>query len=108
MSFVAINGIRLHYRIDGTEHSDAPWLVLANALGADLTMWSAQIAAFSSRFRVLRFDTRGLGCSEAPPGPYTVDDWCADALGLFDALSIERAHFCGISMGEMPRSSFRL
>jgi 3-oxoadipate enol-lactonase len=98
MSFVAVNGIRLHYRIDGAERSDAPWLVLANALGADLTMWSPQISAFSSRFRVLRFDTRGLGCSDSPAGPYTVNDWCADVLGLLDAFSIERAHFCGLSM----------
>ncbi|WP_116137851.1 3-oxoadipate enol-lactonase [Trinickia diaoshuihuensis] len=99
MPFAVINGIRLHYRIDGIEHRDAPWLVLANALGADLTMWAPQIAAFSSRFRVLRFDTRGLGCSDVPPGPYTVGQWCADVLGLLDAFSIERAHFCGISMG---------
>ncbi len=98
MSFVNINGIRLHYRVDGTQRSDAPWLVLANALGADVTMWSPQIAALSSRFRVLRFDTRGLGCSDAPPGPYTVEQWTGDVLGLLDALSIERAHFCGLSM----------
>lgn len=98
MPFANVNGIRLHYRVDGTERNDAPWLVLGNALGADVTMWSPQIAAFSSLFRVLRFDTRGLGCSDAPAGPYTVEQWTADVLGLFDALSIERAHFCGISM----------
>jgi len=99
MSFANINGIRLHYRIDGAERGDAPWLVLANALGADLTMWAPQIAAFSARFRVLRFDTRGLGCSDAPPGPYTVEQWTSDVVGLLDAFSIERAHFCGLSMG---------
>jgi 3-oxoadipate enol-lactonase len=99
MSFANINGIRLHYRIDGAARSDAPWLVLANALGADLTMWAPQIAAFSSHFRVLRFDTRGLGCSDAPAGPYTVEQLTGDVLGLLDALSIERAHFCGLSMG---------
>lgn len=98
MSFATVNGIRLHYRIDDTGRADAPWLVLANALGADLTMWTPQLAAFSSRFRLLRFDTRGLGCSDAPSGPYTVEQWAADLLGLLDALSIERAHFCGISM----------
>jgi 3-oxoadipate enol-lactonase len=98
MSFANINGIRLHYRVDGAQMSDAPWLVLGNALGADVTMWSPQIAAFSSQFRVLRFDTRGLGCSDAPPGPYTIEQWSSDALALFDALCIERAHFCGLSM----------
>ena len=85
MTFANINGIRLHYRVDGTQRSDAPWLVLANALGADVTMWSPQIAAFSARFRVLRFDTRGLGCSDAPPGPYTVEQWT----GTYSACSID-------------------
>ena len=99
MSFAYVDGLRLHYRIDGAEHSDAPWLVLANALGADVTMWSPQIAAFSSRFRVLRFDTRGLGCSDVPPGPYTIEQLTGDVLGLLDTLAIERAHFCGLSMG---------
>ncbi|HTH75602.1 MAG TPA: 3-oxoadipate enol-lactonase [Trinickia sp.] len=99
MPFATINGIALHYRVDAAEHSDAPWLVLANALGADLTMWAPQIADFSSRFRVLRFDSRGLGCSDAPPGPYTIDQLTDDLVGLLDAMSIERAHFCGLSMG---------
>lgn len=99
MPFVSLSGIRLHYRIDGDERSDAPWLVLANALGADVTMWAPQIAAFAGRFRVLRFDTRGLGCSDAPPGPYSIEQWTQDVIGLLDALSIERAHFCGLSMG---------
>ncbi|MGN6316447.1 3-oxoadipate enol-lactonase [Trinickia sp.] len=99
MPFATINGIALHYRVDAAGRGDAPWLVLANALGADLTMWAPQIADFSSRFRVLRFDTRGLGCSDAPPGPYTIEQLTDDAIGLFDAMSIERAHFCGLSMG---------
>ncbi|TAM52131.1 MAG: 3-oxoadipate enol-lactonase [Paraburkholderia sp.] len=99
MSFAYVDGLRFHYRIDGAERSDAPWLVLANALGADVTMWSPQIAAFSSRFRVLRFDTRGLGCSDVPPGPYTIEQLTGDVLGLLDTLAIERAHFCGLSMG---------
>lgn len=99
MSFATINGSRLHYRVDEPDNADAPWLVLANALGADLTMWAPQVAAFSSRFRLLRFDTRGLGCSDAPPGPYSIEQLTDDVLGLLDTLSIERAHFCGLSMG---------
>lgn len=54
-------------------------------------MWSPQIEAFASRFRVLRFDTRGLGCTDAPRGPYTVGQLTHDILALLDALSIERA-----------------
>ncbi|MGA9524326.1 MAG: alpha/beta fold hydrolase [Myxococcaceae bacterium] len=46
-----------------------------------------------------RYDRRGHGASETPPPPYTIGDLGADALGLLDALGIERAHFCGLSIG---------
>jgi 3-oxoadipate enol-lactonase len=99
MPYAAVNGINLHYRVDGVERADAPWLVLSHSLGADLSMWFAQVEAFSRHFRVLRYDTRGHGHSEAPKGPYTLEQLLGDALGLFDTLKIARANFCGISMG---------
>ncbi len=99
MPYVNANDIRLYYRIDGSERADAPWLVLSNALGTDVSLWSPQIDAFSATFRVLRYDTRGLGRSSAPTGPYTIDQLSGDVLALFDALGIEGAHFCGISLG---------
>jgi 3-oxoadipate enol-lactonase len=99
MPHAAVNGIDLHYRIDGAQNANAPWLVLSNSLGADLSMWAPQIAALSTRFRVLRYDTRGHGHSDAPPGPYAIEQLTGDVLALMDALEIERAHFCGISMG---------
>jgi len=98
-SFVDLAGTRLHYRIDG-EHGQ-PVLVLSNSLGTDLSMWDPQIPEFARRFQVLRYDTRGHGRSSVTPGPYTVEQLGRDALGLLDALGIERAHFCGLSLGGM-------
>lgn len=92
-----VNGTELHVRIDGPD--GAPWLVLSNSLGAALDMWEPQVAAFSRGYRVLRYDTRGHGRSAVPARPYTIDQLGRDVLGLLDASGVERAHFCGLSMG---------
>jgi len=94
---VNLGGHALRVRIDGPER--APWLVLSNSLGATLEMWQPQVAAFSEHYRVLRYDTRGHGSSSIPPRPWTIADLGGDVIGLLDALQIERAHFCGLSMG---------
>ncbi|PTB22674.1 3-oxoadipate enol-lactonase [Trinickia symbiotica] len=99
MPYINANDISLYYRIDGAQRADAPWLVLSNALGTDVALWSPQIDTLSRTFRVLRYDTRGLGRSSAPAGPYTIEQLSADVLALLDALGIERAHFCGVSLG---------
>ncbi|WP_028622442.1 3-oxoadipate enol-lactonase [Pseudomonas sp. Ant30-3] len=97
MAFVQLAEGELHYQMEGP--ADAPVLVLSNSLGTDLHMWDKQIAAFSQHFRVLRFDTRGHGQSLVTPGPYSIEQLGRDVLALLDALQIERAHFCGLSMG---------
>ncbi|MDE1181971.1 3-oxoadipate enol-lactonase [Paraburkholderia sp.] len=99
MPYAAVNGIELHYRIDGDRHGNAPWLILSNSLGCDLSMWTPQVAALAQKFRVLRYDTRGHGHSEAPKGPYTIEQLTGDVIGLMDHLKIAKANFCGISMG---------
>ena len=86
----------VHYRIDG-DHG--PWLIFCNSLGTDLTMWDAQAAALSDRFRILRYDRRGHGQSGVPPGPYTLADLGGDVIRLMDGLGIAQAHFCGLSIG---------
>ena len=94
---IQANGISINYQIDGQE--GAPWLVLSNSLATDLTMWDAQARDLSGSFRVLRYDQRGHGKTEAPAGRYSFDMLIADALALMDALKVERANFCGLSMG---------
>jgi 3-oxoadipate enol-lactonase len=97
VAFVQLAEGELHYQLDGP--ANAPVLVLSNSLGTDLQMWDAQIAAFSKHFRVLRFDTRGHGKSLVTPGPYSIEQLGHDVLALLDALHIDKAHFCGLSMG---------
>jgi 3-oxoadipate enol-lactonase len=98
-SFAAIDGARIRYRLDGP--IGAPFLVLSNSLGTNLDMWEPQVAVFTARFRVLRYDSRGHGLSETTPGPYTIEGLARDVVALQDKLKIDRAHFCGLSMGGM-------
>jgi pimeloyl-ACP methyl ester carboxylesterase len=70
-------------------------------LGASLETWAAQRDEFALHHRVVMFDNRGAGASECPPPPWTVPAMAADAVGVLDALGIERAHVLGVSMGGM-------
>lgn len=91
--------MKLHHRLDGP--ATAPVVVLSNSLGCTLELWEPQLPRLAERFRVLRFDRRGHGRSSVPPGPYSAGELAGDVLELLDGLGIERASFCGISMGGM-------
>lgn len=94
---IQANGIGFNCLLEGPE--DAPCLMFSNSLATDLSMWDEQAAALRGAFRVLRYDQRGHGRTDAPPGRYSFDILVADAVALLDALKIARAHWCGISMG---------
>jgi len=89
----------IHHTVTGP--GDAPVLVLSNSLGSTLAMWDPQAAALAERFRLVRYDIRGHGASDTPPGPYSIDDVGADVVALLDELEVERAHFAGLSLGGM-------
>jgi 3-oxoadipate enol-lactonase len=93
------DGCRIASRLEGIV--DGAVLVLSNSLGSTLEMWTPQLAAFTGRFRVLRYDTRGHGGSDVPPGDYSLGRLGRDVLDLLDARQIERAHYCGLSLGGM-------
>jgi 3-oxoadipate enol-lactonase len=95
--FAELSDARIHYEIAGP--ANAPIIVFSNSLGAILSMWDLQAAAFSDRFRVLRYDTRGHGQSSTIPGPYSIKQLARDVLALLDLLKLDRIHFCGLSMG---------
>jgi 3-oxoadipate enol-lactonase/4-carboxymuconolactone decarboxylase len=99
MPLINANGLRQYYRLDG--HDNWPILVLSHSLGCDHSMWDAQVDVLSSRFLVLRYDTRGHGATDTPTGNYNIEMLVADALGLLDALRIERFAWCGLSLGGM-------
>lgn len=96
-STVSISGGALRVRIDGP--ANAPVLVLSNSLGTTLELWDAQAERFARDWRVLRYDTRGHGSHAGSDGPYSIAQLGGDVLSVLDALNIERASFCGISMG---------
>ena len=89
--------VELNHVLEGPE--DAPVLVLSNSLGSTLGMWDDQTPVLRERFRLLRYDQRGHGDSPVPSGPYKIEDLGRDALALLDRLDIERASFCGLSIG---------
>lgn len=88
-----------HHRLDGPD--GAPAIVLGNALGTDLTTWDAVAARLSPSLRVLRYDHRGQGASGHLPGPRSIEELGRDAIALLDAAGIERAAYCGVSIGGM-------
>ena len=94
---IKANGITVNYQIEGPDN--APCLVFSNSLATTMAMWDEQATALQDKFRILRYDQRGHGETEAPAGRYLFDTLLADALGLLDALSIKKAHFAGLSMG---------
>lgn len=94
-----IGTARLAVRIDGDD--GLPWLILSNSLGTDHTMWDAQMPALTPHRRVLRYDTRGHGGSDTPPGPYSLDALAGDVVALMDRFGIDRADVMGLSMGGM-------
>ena len=91
--------VALHHEVTGPE--DGQVVLLGSSLGTTLAMWDGQVARLSERFRVVRFDHRGHGGSPVPPEPYAIADLGRDVLALLDALGVERASYCGLSIGGM-------
>src|SRR4051812_28620258 len=92
-------GGSLSYVVDGDARR--PALLLAHALGTTRHLWNAQLSAFTHRFRVVAYDTRGHGASSAPPGEYTIEQLGRDVLSVLDAAGVERATICGASLGAL-------
>jgi 3-oxoadipate enol-lactonase / 4-carboxymuconolactone decarboxylase len=99
MAFAQLDGVRGYYRLEGA--AARPVIVLSHSLGLDHTMWDPQMAALTARFRVLRYDLRGHGASDAPAGDYTLEQLGRDALALLDRLGLDRVTWCGLSLGGM-------
>ncbi len=96
---ISANGITMNYALEGP--ASAPVVTMSHSLATDLSMWDGQMAALAARYRVLRYDTRGHGGSDAPAGAYSLDQLADDARALLGALGIARTHWVGLSMGGM-------
>jgi len=97
MPQVQVNGISMYYDECG---AGTP-ILLIMGFTANATAWEPQIAPLAAHHRVIAYDNRGAGRSDAPAGPYTMELLAADAWSLLDVLGIEKAHIYGISMGGM-------
>lgn len=96
---VSANGIAMHWVLEGPEH--APVVMLCHGLAGNLGMWGSQIRALAVSYRVLRFDNRGHGRTEATPPPYSIELFVQDTRCLLDAVGIDQVHFVGASLGGM-------
>ena len=102
MSNVTANGIQIEYDTFGDPSS--PPLLLIMGAGGQMIMWREAFCDLlaSQGLYVIRFDNRDVGLSSKLEDiPYTLDDMADDAVGLLDALGIEKAHILGASMGGM-------
>ena len=97
MPTVTVNGIDLHH----VEAGSGEPLLLIMGFGGDHLAWAFQVPALSARYRVITFDHRGAGRSSVPDEPYSTRVMAQDAVGLLDALGVERAHVLGVSLGGM-------
>jgi len=99
MPFVNADGARIYWRCDGRE--DRPTLLLGNSIGTDHSLWDSIVPDLARSYRVLRFDMRGHGASDAPAGDYTIERLARDALAVAAAAGAMRFSYAGISLGGM-------
>jgi 3-oxoadipate enol-lactonase len=98
------NGVGLHYEVEG----DGTPLVLTHGLGDDLHFWDGVTPQLAEHHLVLRWDVRGFGRSDKPPGPYSAGMFAADLAVVLDAAEIAAAHVGGLSMGGVIAQRFAL
>lgn len=99
MAFARLNGAVMHYEDAGARDGKA--IVFSNSLGTDFRIWDAVVSHLSADHRVIRYDTRGHGLSEATPGPYSMKTLAEDLAALLDHLDAKSAVVVGLSVGGM-------
>ena len=102
--FASLDGHVVHYSRSG--RPDGLPLVLINSLGTDLRLWNQVVPALEADFSILRYDLRGHGLTDCPPGPYSLVQLAQDLRSLLDHLGIQRAALVGISIGGLIALQF--
>lgn len=97
MQTIRCAGQAIHFSDTGPKTGRA--LVFANSLGTDLRVWDALVALLPAGLRIIRYDKRGHGLSDCPPGPYTIADLVAEAEAICDGLGLDDVTFVGLSIG---------
>ncbi|WP_374300298.1 3-oxoadipate enol-lactonase [Paracoccus sp. (in: a-proteobacteria)] len=97
MQTISTSDITLHIRDEGPK--DGRVVMFANSLGTDLRVWDALLPLLPAGLRIVRYDKRGHGLSDATPTPYTLDQLVADAEAVCDRLGLREITFVGLSIG---------
>ncbi|OUY06201.1 3-oxoadipate enol-lactonase [Acinetobacter populi] len=97
MPIAQLKNVALNYETFGDPAK--PALIFSNSLGTNYRMWQSQYDVLQQDYFIICYDTRGHGASSTPNPPYTLADLGQDVIDLLDHLKIEKAFFCGISMG---------
>ena len=95
-------------KIAWERHGSGPPLLLIHGLGYARWGWEPVLPGLAERFSVVLFDNRGIGESDAPPGPYTAAEMADDAVQVLEEAGIERAHVVGTSLGGMVAQELAL
>ncbi len=95
-------------RIAWERQGAGPPVLLVHGLGYARWGWEPVLPGLAERFDVISFDNRGIGESDAPPGPYSVAELAADAVRVLDEAGVERAHVVGTSLGGMVAQELAL
>src|SRR6201991_4434839 len=96
MPMIDADGCLLNVSVEGRD--GGPTLMLSNSLGTNLNMWEPQMKELTQVFRVIRYDRRGHGKSQVPPGPYSMERFGLDVLAILYHIHIDKVHWCGLSM----------
>ncbi len=99
MRIAKLADIHVHYSDEGPR--EGPAVVFSNSLGTDLRLWDDLVARMPPSLRVIRYDTRGHGLTDAPEGDYFMGDLVADAARLLEHLGVRECVFVGLSIGGM-------
>ncbi|EKF41247.1 3-oxoadipate enol-lactonase [Nitratireductor indicus C115] len=99
MAFARLNGVVIHHEVRGDPSK--PAVVFSNSLGCDFRIWNKVAAELADDYRLVLYDKRGHGLSEAPPQPYSMDDHIDDLVALLDHVGVDRAAVIGLSVGGM-------
>ncbi|SPP92896.1 alpha/beta fold hydrolase [Bradyrhizobium vignae] len=97
---VEVNGVKFNCEVIDAAKG-RPWIALSHALANNMTLWDDVVMALRQDYRILRYDQRGHGQTEAVPGPYTFPMLIEDAVQLMDACGVDKAHWIGLSIGGM-------
>jgi pimeloyl-ACP methyl ester carboxylesterase len=95
MASANVNGVNLYYEVEGS----GPPLLLIAGLGANASAWFTVKPLLTSAFTVITFDNRGVGRSDVPPGPYTIDQMADDTAALIRHLDLGPVAAVGWSLG---------